>query len=303
MGNDIAGMYKKFEREKGGNIWKKSQNVLTRSFSSFNGCYGPPNRSIFTFGIAPAAIKPILTFKKQFQSKQVIRIDSKKGVIKMKTLQKFGGFAALIGAATNLLALVVFLAILAPTGYGSDDPGQVVAFLADNQAFIRVWYLIIYLLFGVSMIFLALALNERLKAGSPALAQAVITLGLIWAVLIIVNGTLSINNVSTVVKLYGENPAQAATVWLTLDSVETGLGANGGETMVSALWLLLLGWVTLRAKELPRVLNYLGVVIGIAGILSVVLEPALAAVYGLGLIIWFVWLGIVLLRSNPGKTA
>ena len=136
----------------------------------------------------------------------------------MKNLQKMGGIAALIGAATNLLALVVFLAILAPTGYGSDDPGQVVAFLADNQAFIRVWYLIIYLLFGVSMIFPALALNERLKAGSPALAQAVITLGLIWAVLIFVNGTLSINNVSTVVKLYGENPAQAATVYLTLDS-------------------------------------------------------------------------------------
>jgi hypothetical protein len=221
----------------------------------------------------------------------------------MKTFQKIGGVAALIGAATNLLALVVVLAILAPTGYGSDDPGQVVAFLANNQAFIRVWYLIIYLVFGVSMIFLALALYERLKAGSPALAQAVITLGLIWAVLIIVNGTLSINNVSTVVKLYGENPAQAATVWLTLDSVETGLGANGGETMVSALWLLLLGWVALRAKELPRVLNYLGVVIGIAGILSVVLEPALAAVYGLGLIIWFVWLGIVMLRKSPISAA
>ncbi len=217
----------------------------------------------------------------------------------MKNLQKMGGIAALIGAATNLLALVVFLTILAPTGYGSDDPGQVVAFLANNQAFIRVWYLIIYLVFGVSMIFLALALFERLKAGSPALAQAVITLGLIWAVLIIVNGTLSIHNVSTIVKLYGENPVQAATVWLTLDSVETGLGANGGETMVSALWLLLLGWVSLRAKELPRVLNYLGVVIGIAGILSVVLEPALAAVYGLGLIIWFVWLGIVMLRRSP----
>ena len=224
----------------------------------------------------------------------------------MKTFQKIGGVAALIGAATNLLALVVVLAILAPTGYGSDDPGQVVAFLANNQAFIRVWYLIIYLIFGVSMIFLALALYERLKAGSAALVQAVITLGLIWAVLIIVNGTLSINNVSTVVKLYGENPAQAATVWLTLDSVETGLGANGGETMVSALWLLLLGWVALRAKELPRVLNYLGVVVGVAGILSVVLTSLglmASYVYGLGLIIWFVWLGIVMLRSNPGKTA
>ena len=130
------------------------------------------------------------------------------------------------------------------------------------------------------------------------------TFGLIYAVLVIVIGTLSINNLSTVVKLYGENPAQAATVWLTLDSVETGLGAGGGETMVSTLWLLLLGWVALRAKELPRVLNYLGVVLGVAAIVSVVLaSTGLAAVYGLGLIIWFVWLGIVMLRRSPGSAA
>ena len=216
----------------------------------------------------------------------------------MKNLQKMGGIAALIGAATNLFALVVFLTIPAPTGYGSDDPGQVVAFLADNQALMRVWYIIIYLVFGVSMIFLSLALYERLKAGSPARAQAVTTFGLIYAVLVIVIGTLSINNLSTVVKLYGENPTQAATVWLTLDSVETGLGAGGGETIVTALWFLLLSWAALRARELPRVLNYLGVVIGVAGILSVVLASlGLMVVYGLGLIIWLVWLGVVMLRN------
>jgi hypothetical protein len=234
---------------------------------------------------------------------KLIHIVQKKE-INMKTLQKFGGIAALIGAATNLFALVTFLTLLEPKGYGSDDPGQVVAFLADNQAIMRVWYIIIYLVFGVSMIFLSLALYERLKAGSPALAQAVTTFGLIYAVLVIVIGTLSINNLSTVVKLYGENPAQAATVWLTLDSVENGLGNNGGETIINALWFLLLSWAALRARELPRVLNYLGVVLGVAGILSVVLASlGLSAVYGLGLIIWFVWLGIVMLRSNPGKKA
>ena len=223
---------------------------------------------------------------------------------KMNNLQKIGGIAALIGAATNLFALVTYLTLLAPKGYGSDDPGQIVAFLADNQAIMRVWYVIIYLIFGVSLIFLSLALYERLKAGSPALAQAVTTFGLIWAVLVIVIGTLSINNLSTVVKLYGENPAQAATVWLTLDSVETGLGGGGGETIVSALWFLLLSWTALRARELPRVLNYLGVVVGVAGILLVVLAlPALTAVYGFGLIIWLVWLGIVMLRRSPVSTA
>jgi len=160
------------------------------------------------------------------------------------------------------------------------------------------------LVFGVSLIFLSLALYERLKAGSPALIQAVTTFGLIWAVLVIVMGTLTINDLSTVVRLYGENPAQSATVWLTLDSVENGLGNNGGETMVNALWFLLLSWVALRARELPRVLNYLGVVTGVAGILSVVLAlPALTAVYAFGLIIWLVWLGIFMLRRSPVSAA
>jgi hypothetical protein len=222
----------------------------------------------------------------------------------MKNLQKIGGIAALIGAATNLFALVTLLTLLEPKGYGSDDPGQVVAFLADNQAFMRAWYQIIWLVFGMCMIFLSLALYDRLMAGSPARAQAVTTFGLIYAVLVIVIGTLSINNLSTVVELYGKNPAQAVTVWLTLDSVETGLGAGGGETIVTALWFLLLSWVALRAGELPRVLNYLGVVLGVAGILSVVLASlGLSAVYGLGLIIWFVWLGLVMLRRSPVSAA
>jgi hypothetical protein len=220
----------------------------------------------------------------------------------MKNLQKMGGIAALIGAATNLFALVMFITLLAPKGYGSDDPDKIVAFFADNQAFMHVWYQIIYLVFGASLIFLSLALYEQLKASSPALAQAVTTFGLIWAVLVIVMGTLSINNLSTVVKLYGQNPAQAATVWVTLDSVETGLGGGGGETIVSAIWFLLLSWAALRTREFPRVLNYLGMVTGVAGILSVLALTDLAAVYGLGLILWFVWLGSDMLRRSPGKT-
>jgi hypothetical protein len=223
----------------------------------------------------------------------------------MKALQKFGGFAALIGAATNLFALVMFATLLVPKGYGSEDPGQAVAFLADNQAFMRVFDIIIYLVFGMGLIFLSLALYERLKAGSPALAQAVTTFGLIYAVLVIVVGTLEINNLSTVVKLYGENPAQASTVWLTLDSVAAGLGGGGGETLVNALWILLLSFVALRARELPRVLNYFGLVIGVAGILTVLLTSLLlmAVVYGLGLIIWLAWLGIAMLRRSPVSAA
>ena len=224
----------------------------------------------------------------------------------MKNLQKMGGIAALIGAATIILGAVVYATLLVPKGFGSNnpDPSRIVALLADNQATMRLWLQIIWLAFGACLIFLSPALHERLKAGSPELAQAVTIFTLIWAVLVIVVGTLSINDLDTVVRLFGQDPAQAATVWLTLDTVETGLGAGGGETIVTSLWLLLLSWAALQARALPRLLNYLGVVIGVAGILYVFLASAgLLAVNALGLIIWFVWLGIVMLRRIPVSAA
>jgi hypothetical protein len=226
--------------------------------------------------------------------------------IRMKNLQKIGGIAALLGAATIILGAVVYATLLVPRGFGSNnpDPSRIVALLAGNQATMRLWLQIIWLAFGVCLILLSLALHERLKAGSPVLAQAVSIFTLIWAVLVIVVGTLSINDLNTVVRLFGQNPAQAATVWLTLDTVEKGLGAGGGETIVTGLWFLLLSWAALQARALPRLLNYLGVVVGLAGILYVfTASAALLSVNALGLIIWFVWLGIVMLRGSPVSAA
>ncbi len=49
--------------------------------------------------------------------------------------------------------------------------------------------------------------------------------------------------------------------------------------MVGGLWVLLVTWAALLAGRLPRTLNYLVVVIGLAGILTV--APALM-VLGMG---------------------
>lgn len=70
--------------------------------------------------------------------------------------------------------------------------------------------------------------------------------------------------------------------------------------------MLLVRWAAVWAGTLPRVLNYLGLALGVAGILLHTAIPAfetLGAVFGLGLIVWFVWLGIVMLRGNPSVIA
>jgi len=57
-------------------------------------------------------------------------------------------------------------------------------------------------------------------------------------------------------------------------------------------------------RKAAAVAGWLYVLGFVSGILSVVLASLdLMAVSGLGLIIWFVWLGIVLLRNNPSWAA
>jgi hypothetical protein len=86
--------------------------------------------------------------------------------------------------------------------------------------------------------------------------------------------------------------------------VANGLGNGNGE-ILGGLWALLVSLAALQAGGLPKGLNVLGLLGGAVGIISLIpgLTENLTGVFGLSQIIWYVWLGIVLLRSNPGKTA
>ena len=215
----------------------------------------------------------------------------------MKNLQKMGGIAALYQAAAYLAGLVFFVLVVGDSGVV--EPAQKVASLVDNQFSMYIMTLLIYVVFGGFLAVLALAVYDRLKTGAPATMQVATAFGLIWAGLLIASGMVFNIGMGTVVDLYGKDPTQAATVWLAIESVSSGLG--GELEIVGGLWALLVSWAALRAGGLPRPLNYLGVVIGVAGLLTVVpaLYTVVLMVFALGQIVWFVWLGIVMLRSRP----
>ena len=216
-------------------------------------------------------------------------------------LQKMGGIAALYEAAAYIVGMVGFLTVVNVSSVA--DPVEQVALMADNQAFLYTMHLIVYVLWAVFLVVLALALYERLKAGVPALAQAATVFGVIWAAVIIVAGMIHNAGMENVVALYGQDPTQAATVWLAIDSVFQGLG--GSNEVIGGIWILLTSWAALRAGEFPKALNYLGLAIGVAGIVSAVpaLGEYLIFIFALGQIVWFVWLGIIMLRSSQSVAA
>lgn len=216
----------------------------------------------------------------------------------MKGLQRLGGIAALYGAVAYVVAIVGYLVVV---GQAVDvDPMQKVATLVDNQAFLYVLNLLTYIVFGLFLVVLALAFNKRLKADSGSLVQIATAVAMVWAGVVIASGMVSNIGMATVVDLHGEDPEQAATIWLAIDSVANGLGGAGGE-ILGGTWMLLVSWAAMRAGEFPKALNYIGVVIGVAGLISVVpvLGELRGLIFGLGQIVWFVWLGIVMLRTSP----
>ena len=214
----------------------------------------------------------------------------------MNSLQKMGGLAALYEAVAYVLGIVFFIFIV---DYSADaDPVQTVALLIDNQVSMTIMTLFVFVIFSVFLVVLALALYERLKDRSPAVAQTATVFGLIWAGLVVASGMIFIIGMNNVVALYEQDPAQAVTVWLAIDSVFDGIG--GGVELVGGLWILLVSWAALRAGVLPRVLNYLGLAIGLVGILTVVpVFEILTDIFGLSQIVWFVGLGVTMLRGGP----
>jgi hypothetical protein len=183
------------------------------------------------------------------------------------------------------------------------DPGQYVAFVADHQTLVYIWNLISYWGSAITLVVMALALYHRLKAGSPALVQTATVFGLIWAALIIGSANLMLRNSGVIASLYGKDPAQAAALWPALEAVE--LGIVSGNELVGSLWVLLISIAALRTRGFARIFNYFGIAISTAGVLTIVptLAETMVMIFGPGMIVWSIWLGVVLLQISRSASS
>jgi hypothetical protein len=211
-------------------------------------------------------------------------------------MQKVGGIAALYIAMAYLAAIPYF--VLLVNYPGVVDPVEKVILLRDNFASMYWMHVVSFEFVALALIVVTLAVYQRLKDFAPSAAQFATVVGLIRAGLLLASVMVFNYGMGAVVRLYATAPDQAVSAWQVIEPVATALGGTGGE-LLGGVWFLLMSVAALRAKVFPSALNWLGVGIGTAGILSLV--PALSGLevaYGLLQIVWFFWLGIVLVRTG-----
>lgn len=214
----------------------------------------------------------------------------------MMNLQKAGGVASLLMATSYLIGFWLYFSFLDASGY--TGPVRQVEFLIETQAIQHIGNLVIYVAASLFLLVLVLALHELLKDVSSSVMQIATALGLIWVGVVLAAGMVFNIGMETVVSLYGKDPAFAASVWYSVYTVHNGLG--GGTEIVGGIWLLLISWAAWKKRIFSAVLNAIGVIVGLAGILSII--PGLGEmggmIFGLGQIVWFLWLGAMMLRTG-----
>lgn len=187
-------------------------------------------------------------------------------------LQKAGGIAALVEAIAYIVGFTIMATLLNPGETEGWTPARKLAFALEKRSIFQALTILIYVVFGIALVFLAVALHERLSVRYSDLMKIATPFGLIWAGLAIAGGMVGSVGLEAVAALHAQDVAHAASVWTAIGAIQDGLG--GGVEIVGGVWVLLISIASLRRTALPDALSYLGFVVGAAGILTVI--PSLA---------------------------
>ena len=212
-----------------------------------------------------------------------------------KNLQKIGGLSAILEAIIYISAFIVYGGVLEfPNADAS--PTERYNFLSENYSILSLLNLTSYVLFGILLAVLVLAIYKRQSRFAPNVSRLSSIFGYLWVGLVIASGMIANIGLEEVIQMGADSPEKAMQVWSSIGIVTEGLG--GGNEVVGGLWVLLLSLGTWRYRVFPKALNYLGLVVGFAGILTIYPLDLFKEIFGLSQIVWFLWIGSFMIQ-NP----
>lgn len=208
------------------------------------------------------------------------------------------------GAAALLLS---FIYIFAFVYYGAfwnfpsqSDVQTKMDFIAEHQTVISVVSFITYILFGLVLSVLVAGTLRGLRYASDMQKSITAAFGYLWVGLVVASGMIAISGVNYAVNLAETDAQKAFDAWRIMMAIAQSIG--GENEIVGAVWVILVSVLALKSKLFSSYLNYLGLVIGIAGVATVTPFDVFTEVFGVLQIVWFFWLGVSFLRQKSEST-
>lgn len=211
--------------------------------------------------------------------------------------QVVGGIAGLIEAVLYLLGFAILFLVLQPALAGTESGLERLQVIIEHKTLYTTWLVLIYVLFGIVLIPLTAAIHEHFKKTPTIWTNITPVFGFIWSVLVIASGMIAVIGIESVAVTIVDNPDSALTSWQTIGAIQNGLG--GGVEIIGGIWVFLVSITGLKYKVFSRFLNNMGLIVGGAGILTIV-PPLkdLGVLFGLTQIVWFVWIGIAMIGKG-----
>ncbi len=134
-----------------------------------------------------------------------------------------------------------------------------------------------------------------MKNYSPIFSKLASVFGIIWVGLVIASGMIGNIGLNSVIASGIKEPESAMLVWSSVSIISEGIG--GGNEIVGGIWVLLLSIIALKGQLFSKPLIFLGLLVGIAGILTIYPLEIFTEIFGISQIIWFLWIGVFMIRK------
>jgi hypothetical protein len=201
----------------------------------------------------------------------------------VSSVLKVGGIAAYLNAAVASATLTVALGLVGPSALA--DRQKLVELAITRPAPLIIQDILKFMAAVIAVAMIA-GLFRRLRGGAPTQMRVAAMFGLLAALCLVLNATLSLFAIWQA----GNAALMSSPVGARLPGI---IGVSGlAVILLGGVWYLLVNWAALKQKQFPRRLSYLGLSMG-----ALSLIPVLGIMVLLCSIPWSVGVGRVLLRG------
>ncbi len=203
---------------------------------------------------------------------------------------KVGGVSALILTAIYLIGIVMqgtFLNMSQLTG-ASDK----LTFISGKVDLMILWITLLYIVFGIFLILLTVTLHDVVIIHNGYLGRLILGFGFVWASLVVASGMIYNTGILLAVD------QQSVIIYEVAETIHLAIGGNN--EIIGALWMLITVIAGIRYRLFPKWISLIGLTSSLGGVMTMVpvLYDMFIMIFALGQMIWWIGLGIHLIRKK-----